>query len=58
MPITETCGLKQDDIDAMAKEVPLQGCKILSKPRSGGRTGGGLASGVQEPLLCEGIGSY
>ena len=40
--VTETW-IKQDDIDAMTKEVPLQGYKILSKPRSGGRTGGGLA---------------
>ena len=34
---------KQDGIDAMTKEIPPQGYKILSKPRSGGRTGGGLA---------------
>ena len=34
--------IKQDDIDAMTKEMPLQGYKILSKPRSGGRTRGGL----------------
>ena len=35
--------IKQDDIDAMTKEVPPQGYKILSRPRSGGKTGGGLA---------------
>ena len=40
--ITETW-IKQDDIDAMKKEVPLQGYKILSRPRSGGKTRGGLA---------------
>ena len=40
--ITETW-IGQDDIDAMTKEVPLQGYKILSRPRSGGKTGGGLA---------------
>ena len=40
--ITETW-IKQDDIDAMTKEVPPQGYKILSKPRSGGRTRGCLA---------------
>ena len=40
--ITETW-IKQDDIDAMTKELQPQGYKILSKPRSSGRTGGGLA---------------
>ena len=40
--VTETW-IKQDGIDAMTKEIPLQGYKILSKPRSGGRTGSGLA---------------
>ena len=40
--ITETC-IKQDDIDAMTKKVQLQGYKILSRPRSGGKTRGGLA---------------
>ena len=33
----------QDDIDAMTKEVPLKGYKMLSRLRSGGKTGGGLA---------------
>ena len=40
--ITETW-IKQDGIDAVTKKVPPQGYKILSKPRSGGRTGDGLA---------------
>ena len=40
--ITETW-IKQDDIDAVIKEVPPQGYKILSRSRSGGRTGGGVA---------------
>ena len=35
--------IKQDDIDAMMKEVLPQGYKILSRPRSGGKTRGGLA---------------
>ena len=40
--ITETW-IKQDDIDAVIKEVPPQGYKILSRSRSGGRSGGGVA---------------
>ena len=39
--ITETW-IKQDDIDAMTKKVLPQGYKILSRPRSGGKTRGGL----------------
>ena len=35
--------IKQDDFDTMTKEVLPQGYKILSKPRSGGKTRGGLA---------------
>ena len=34
--VTETW-IKQDDIDAMTKEVPQQGYKILSRPRSGSK---------------------
>ena len=34
---------KQDGIDAMTKEIPPEGYKILSEPRSGGKTGCGLA---------------
>ena len=40
--ITETW-IKQEDIDAMTKEALPQGYKILSRPRSGGITRGGLA---------------
>ena len=40
--ITETW-IKQDDIDSVTKEVPPQGYRILSRSRSGGKTGGGVA---------------
>ena len=40
--ITETW-ITQDDIDAVIKEVPSQGYKILFRSRSGGRSGGGVA---------------
>ena len=40
--ITETW-IKQDDVDTVTKEVPPQGYKILSRSRSGGKTGGGVA---------------
>ena len=39
---TTEAWIKQDDIDAMTKEVPLHGYRILSKPRCGGRIRGGL----------------
>ena len=39
---TETW-IKQDDVDTVTKEVPPQGYKILSRPRSGGKTEGGVA---------------
>ena len=35
--ITETW-IKQEDVDTVTKEVPPQGYKILSRPRSGGKT--------------------
>ena len=35
--------IKQGDIDAVIKKVPPLGYKILSRSRSGGRTGGGVA---------------
>ena len=40
--ITETW-IKQDDVDTVTKEVPPQGYKILSRSRSGGKTGDGVA---------------
>ena len=53
--ITETW-IKQDDVDTVTKEVTPQGYKILSRSRSGGKTGGGVALSVQGPLLCKGTG--
>ena len=40
--MTETW-IKQDDVDTLTKEVPPQGYQILSRSRSGGKTGGGVA---------------